>query len=137
MTDYLSCLQQVAERKISEAVEKGELDNLPGKGRPLELDDDSHIPPELRMAYRILKNSGHVSPEVEQRKEIANIKDLLEECEDEQTLYRQIQKLNLLITKMNEQRRQPISLEESQVYYRKVVERIKVKKRSSKANGET
>ncbi len=137
MTDYLSCLQQIAERKISEAVEKGELDNLPGKGRPLELDDDSHIPPELRMAYRILKNSGHISPEVEQRKEIANIKDLLEECEDEQTLYRQIQKLNLMITKMNEQRRQPISLEESQVYYRKVVERIKVKKRSSKANGET
>jgi hypothetical protein len=137
MSDYLSCLQQIAERKVSEAVQNGELDSLPGMGRPLELDDDSHIPPELRMAHRILKNSGHISPEVEQRKEIANIKDLLEECEDEQTLYRQIQKLNLMITKMNEQRRMPVSLEESQVYYQKVLERIKVKKRTAQAGKAT
>ena len=33
----------IAERKIQEAILKGELDNLPGKGKPLQLDDDSGI----------------------------------------------------------------------------------------------
>src|ERR1051325_8469981 len=36
----------IAERKIAEALARGELDNLPGEGRPLELDDDALIPEE-------------------------------------------------------------------------------------------
>lgn len=55
----------VAERKIDEALARGELDNLPGMGRPLDLEDDSLVPEELRMAYRILKNAGYVPREVE------------------------------------------------------------------------
>ena len=45
---------KLAENRILEAIEAGEFDNLEGKGQPLNLDDDSHIPPELRMAYKIL-----------------------------------------------------------------------------------
>ena len=131
MTKELIALQQIAENKIREAQREGELDNLPGEGKPLCLDDDSHIPAELRMAYRILKNADYVSPEVQQRREIADIKEMLQECEDEQTLYKQIQKLNLYITKLNEQRRMPIHLEEEQVYYRKILERVRVAKRGS------
>lgn len=55
----------IAERKIAEAIAAGELDNLPGAGRPLELDDDSHVPEDLRAAYRILKNAGCVPPEAQ------------------------------------------------------------------------
>jgi hypothetical protein len=58
-------LELIAERKIVEALERGELSNLPGEGRPLVLDDDALVPEELRAAYRILKNAGYVPPEVE------------------------------------------------------------------------
>ena len=51
-------LELLAEKKIAEAVERGELDDLPGAGRPLALDDDALVPEELRMANRILKNAG-------------------------------------------------------------------------------
>ncbi len=51
-------LELLAEKKIAEAAERGELDDLPGAGRPLELDDDSLVPEDLRMAHRVLKNAG-------------------------------------------------------------------------------
>jgi hypothetical protein len=51
-------LEYLAERKIADAVERGELDDLPGAGRPLDLEEDALIPEELRMAWRILRNSG-------------------------------------------------------------------------------
>ncbi len=49
------------------------LDNLPGAGRPLDLEDDALIPEELRLAYRILKNAGYVPPELETLNEIAQL----------------------------------------------------------------
>ena len=57
-------LEWIAERRIAEAVSQGEFDNLPGAGRPLDLDDDALVPEELRAAYRILKNAGIAPPEV-------------------------------------------------------------------------
>ena len=51
-------LDLIAERKIAEAISRGELDNLPGAGQPLELDDDALVPEDLRIAVRILKNAG-------------------------------------------------------------------------------
>ena len=129
MSDSLFSFQIMAEQRINEAVEKGELDNLPGQGKPLDLDDDSHLPPDMRMAYRILKNAGYLAPEVEQRKEIASIRDMLSQCQDEELCYRQVQKLNLLVTKLNMQRKVPINLETEQVYYRKVVGKVPVRNR--------
>lgn len=55
-------LDQWAERHIIEAQRKGEFDNLPGRGEPLILDDDSHVPAELRAGYRLLKNAGCLPP---------------------------------------------------------------------------
>ena len=57
-------LEFIAEQKIAEAIANGDFDDLPGAGKPLELDDDSLVPEELRLAYRILKNAGFVPPEV-------------------------------------------------------------------------
>jgi hypothetical protein len=55
----------IAERKIEQALARGELDDLPGEGRPLDLDDDALVPEDLRMAYRILKNAGYAPQEVQ------------------------------------------------------------------------
>lgn len=79
-----SFIASLAERRIAEAREAGAFDNLPGYGKPLTLEDDSHIPPELRMSYRILKNAGYIPPELAERKEIDSLLDMLESAEDEQ-----------------------------------------------------
>lgn len=70
-------LDQCVERHISDAQRKGEFDNLPGSGEPLVLEDDSHIAPELRAGYRLLKNAGCLPPELEQRREAVELVDLL------------------------------------------------------------
>ena len=69
-------LDFIAEQKIAEAVAKGELDDLPGAGQPLDLSDDALIPEELRLAYRILKNAGFVPPEIQTLNEIAQLDKL-------------------------------------------------------------
>ncbi len=56
---------ELVEQRIREAMRKGELQGLPGEGRPLRLDDDALVPEELRMAYRILRNAGCAPPEVD------------------------------------------------------------------------
>jgi len=68
---------RIAERKIQEAIDEGKFDNLPGKGKPLNLDDDPFTPQHLRMANRILKNAG-VLPDwlqVEQELEQARLEN--------------------------------------------------------------
>ncbi|KDM29471.1 hypothetical protein AE02_02230 [Klebsiella variicola] len=70
-------LDQWAERHILDAQTKGEFDNLSGSGEPLTLDDDSHVPAELRAGYRLLKNAGCLPPELEQRREAVALADLL------------------------------------------------------------
>jgi len=54
----LSAITLIAERRIAEAMSEGRFDCLPGRGRPQELEDLSHLAPEMRLAYIILKNSG-------------------------------------------------------------------------------
>ncbi|EOL8879915.1 TPA: DUF1992 domain-containing protein [Enterobacter mori] len=70
-------LDEWVERHISDAQRKGEFDNLPGSGEPLVLEDDSHIAPQLRAGYRLLKNAGCLPPELEQRREAVELVDLL------------------------------------------------------------
>lgn len=92
-------IDQWAERHIEEALRSGDLDNLSGSGKPLALDDDSHIPSELRAAYRLLKNAGYLPPELAMRKEALEIQDLLrtvhEQHPDYQTLNRRLALLEL------------------------------------------
>jgi hypothetical protein len=49
--------QIVAERQIKEAMDRGDFDNLPGKGKPLNLDEDASIPVHQRMMMKILKKA--------------------------------------------------------------------------------
>jgi len=59
-------LELIAERKIAEAIAQGEFDDLPGAGKPLDLEEDPLVPEDQRMANRILKNAGFVPREVEE-----------------------------------------------------------------------
>ncbi|MBE9579990.1 MAG: DUF1992 domain-containing protein [Proteobacteria bacterium] len=118
------CFQKIAERRIEEAIRDGVFDDLPGAGKPLKFEDDSHVPEDLRIAYKILKNANFVPPEVSLRKEIAKAEDLLAGMEDTKAKYRQLKKLNFLIMKLNMIRQTPASLEKDQVYEQKLVERF-------------
>ncbi|MBW2091963.1 MAG: DUF1992 domain-containing protein [Deltaproteobacteria bacterium] len=118
--------RKIAEQKIKEAQERGDFDDLPGRGEPLDLSDWSKVPEEFRLAYKILKNAGYTPPELEIQKEIVQIEDLLASAEDEKEKYRQIKKLNFLITKLNMMRPTPIKLEKNQRYFEKIVDKTQV-----------
>ncbi|MEB6338443.1 DnaJ family domain-containing protein [Serratia rhizosphaerae] len=80
-------LDEWAERHIRDAQDSGEFENLSGQGKPLELDDDSAVPAELRSGFRLLKNAGYLPPELEIRKEALTIAALLQEINSEHPDY--------------------------------------------------
>jgi hypothetical protein len=57
-------LEMLAEKRIAQAIERGEFERLPGQGQPLDLQEDPLVPEDLRMAYRILRNAGYAPAEV-------------------------------------------------------------------------
>lgn len=68
----------LAEKRITEAIERGELDNLPGAGKPLEFEEEPFVSPEQRIINRILKNAGFTPTEVGLRKAVAELREELE-----------------------------------------------------------
>ncbi len=128
---FLHVLDMIAEKEIQKSQEKGDFDHLEGFGKPLVLEDDSMIPEDLRMSYKILKNSGYLPPEVEDKKEIQRTADLLENEQDEHEKIKQMEKLHFLITKLNMKRHRPICLEQDGAYYEKITSRISVNKKKS------
>ena len=62
--------EKLVEQKIREAMERGEFDNLPAKGRRINLDENPFEDPSARMAYRLLKNNNYSLPWIEERKEL-------------------------------------------------------------------
>ena len=70
--------EHIAESRIRAAIKDGEFDNLPGRGAPLDLDWYFALPPELRMAYALLKSSNAAPPEVDLMAEIASLQRRLD-----------------------------------------------------------
>lgn len=70
-------LHKLAEEKIKESIARGDFDNLAGAGKPLVLEDESYIPEELRAGYRLLKNAGYLPAELQLRRDIATVEELL------------------------------------------------------------
>jgi len=118
------CFQKIIEQRIKEAQERGEFDDLPGRGEPLKIEDDSHIPEDLRLAYKVLRNADCLPPELELKKEIRQMEDLLEHIPDEREKYRQIKKINYKIMQLNMMGKKPLLLEETQLYYKKLVDKL-------------
>lgn len=94
-------LDKIAENNIKAAIDRGDLDNLPGQGRPLKLDDDSAIPPELRVSYRILKNSGHLPANMQLRGEVRKIEALLVSIKDISARTKLLTRLSLLKARLD------------------------------------
>ncbi len=65
-----------------ESIGRGEFDNLPGTGKPLAPDDDTLVLPELRAAYRVLKNAGYVPCDLQLRSEISDLEAFLATVDD-------------------------------------------------------
>lgn len=74
--------ERLIENKICEAIERGEFDDLPGKGKPLDLTAYFNTPGDLRLGYALLKSAGPVPVEVELRREIEALEARLEACTD-------------------------------------------------------
>lgn len=73
-----SLFEILAEQRITDAIRRGDLDHLPGAGKPLEFEDDPFVGPEQRMVNRILKNAGFTPAEILLRKEIAALRREIE-----------------------------------------------------------
>jgi DnaJ family protein C protein 28 len=63
--------------RIEEAIERGDFDNLPGKGKPLDLRENPNEPVEMRMANRLLKNNELAPAWIMDRKALIFESDLL------------------------------------------------------------
>ena len=127
----LLVFQKIAEERIKEALENGELEAPSCKGKPLDLKEDPFVPEDLRLVYKILKNAGFLPKEVELMKEIKRIEELLEK--DTKEAYLRVRKLNALIFKLNQMRKVPLNLEKSE-YYSKVAEKIRLAKEEKVEN---
>jgi hypothetical protein len=76
-------MRSLAEEKIQEAVRRGEFNNLPGAGMPLPPDELENVPEELRIGFKMLKNAGLIPEEMQLRKEMVTLYDLLAVCRDD------------------------------------------------------
>ena len=113
----------LAEKRIEEAIRRGDLDNLPGAGKPLKLDDDSVIPEDLRMSYRLLKSNGFIPPELDDLKELLKLKDLIATTCDEEERSKRAKELNFKLLKVNMSRKRPLNLDAFPEYKEKILGR--------------
>lgn len=109
-------MHRLVEDRIQKAQDEGVFDNLPGKGKPLNLEDDSSVPEDLRLTFKVLKNARCLPIEMELRKEIFSLRQLLDAAidpEDRRALRRE---LNLLILNFNLRRTRPTRDDLPQIY---------------------
>jgi hypothetical protein len=103
-------IEKFIDDRIAQAMAKGEFDDLPGKGRPLDLDWYFKLPEDLRVMYSVLKNAGFPPEETAMMKEIEALRQRLESCTDEHEraqLARKIQTEDLKLNLLLERNRKP------------------------------
>jgi hypothetical protein len=102
--NFSMSFEKLAEKKIQEAIDNGEFDNLAGKGKPIDLTAYFAIPADVRLGYSVLKNAGVIPPEVELLKEIDALREKFAACMDndkrlglKKEIEDKILKLNLIL----------------------------------------
>jgi hypothetical protein len=105
-------MDDLVEKKIREAMEQGQFDDLPGQGRPQNHDEYFALPEEARLSTTVLKNAGYLPAEVALCKEIAALRVALlgstEEAERQhltRALNDKVLELNLLLERGQRARR--------------------------------
>jgi len=105
----------IAEQRIAEAMEEGLFERNELTGRPLDLDPAMAVPPEQRLAFKVLQNAGFVPPEVELRREIERLRERLAAAStpvERALLTRQV---NDRVLRLNVMERRPAFVEVPQV----------------------
>jgi hypothetical protein len=116
----------IAEQKIAQAMKEKDFTDSQWKNRPLPLEEDRFVPEDLKIAYKILKNAGYLPPEIEDRKEVKRLEDLIAVTEDAHERVKQMKKLTVLLMKVEANRSFASNIASQDEYYRKVVERVSV-----------
>jgi hypothetical protein len=126
-TGAVPLFQRIAEQRILEAQRTGAFDNLPGKGKPLELADLSWVPEELRIGYHVLKNAHVLPPEAELLKDIHTLEDLLKHIEDEGERRALAKSIQWKMIRLDMLKRRSMDLNSVRTYSRKLVAKFQLK----------
>jgi len=110
-----------------EAQRNGEFDNLPGKGKPLELEDLSGVPEDLRIGYHVLKNAHVLPPEAELIKDIHTLEDLLKHVEDEGERRALAKSIQWKVIRLDMLKRRSRKLNTVRDYTRKLISKLQTK----------
>ncbi len=123
----MSYFWRIAEERIKEAQRAGAFDNLPGKGKPLDLEDLSWVPEDLRISYHILKNAHVLPPEAELLKDIHTIEDLLKHVEDEGERRALAKSIQFKLIRLDMLKRRSMPLHSVRDYSRKLIDKLRRK----------
>jgi hypothetical protein len=123
----VSYFWRIAEERIKEAQRAGAFDNLPGKGKPLDLEDLSWVPEDLRIGYLVLKNAHVLPPEAELLKDIHTIEDLLKHVEDEGERRALAKSIQFKLIRLDMLKRRSMPLRSVRDYSRKIVDKLRTK----------
>lgn len=116
-------LEQLAERRIQEAQQRGEFDDLLGAGQPVSCDVDTRVPPELRCVYRILKNANCLPPEIELLAELRSLESLMATVTDDAHRAKAWSRWSMLRQRLSQSRGVEPSAELEAAYLRQATER--------------
>ena len=123
----MSYFWRIAEERIKEAQRAGAFDNLPGKGKPLNLEDLSWVPEDLRIGYLVLKNAHVLPPEAQLLKDIHTIEDLLKHVEDEGERRALAKSIQFKLIRLDMLKRRSMPLRSVRDYSRKLVDKLRTK----------
>jgi hypothetical protein len=126
-TGAVPLFQRIAEQRILEAQRNGAFDDLPGKGKPLELEDLSWVPDDLRIGYHVLKNANVLPPEAELLKDIHTLEDLLKLVEDEGERRALAKSIQWKMIRLDMLKRRSLDLNSLRQYSRKLVGKFRLK----------
>jgi hypothetical protein len=123
----LSYFWRIAEERILDAQRAGVFDDLPGKGQPLNLEDLSWVPEDLRIGYHILKNAHVLPPEAELLKDIHILEDLLKHVEEEGERRALAKSIQFKMIRLDLLKRRSLSVASVRDYGRKLVAKFGIK----------
>ena len=123
----MSYFWRIAEERILDAQRAGAFDDLPGKGKPLNLEDLSWVPEDLRIGYHILKNAHVLPPEAELLKDIHTLEDLLKHVEDEGQRRALAKSIQLKMIRLDMLKRRSMSLTSVRDYSKKLIDKFRLK----------
>ncbi len=122
----MSSFWRIAEERILEAQRRGDFDDLPGKGKPLQLEDLSWLPDDLRIGYHVLKNAHVLPPEAELRKDIHTLEDLLKHVQDGEERRTLAKSLQWKVIRLDLLKRRSMSMNSVRGYNKKLVNKFRL-----------